>query len=591
LKSSSSNIKIIAVIVVAIFLLVIDINTELGVSSGINYVLLVLMSFLFVQPTKVILLAFISTILIFLGWYLSPSGGEFWKICLNRSYSLIAVWSVSIVLFNFLKSRINLNNQKNKSELLSTELKQQLDTLNAAAIVSITDKEGNIIFVNEMFCNISKYSKEELIGNNHRMLKSHFHSDGLFIGMWAAISKGKVWKGEICNIAKDGTTYWVATTISPFTNEKGEVEKYVSVRFDITHQKEQEIMLLEQTKQLKIGHQTIEELNKERFTKLIEHSSDITCIIDKMGKMNFVSPSITRIMGYSKNELLGSNVFDYIHPNDVQLARDNFFINYKKSDEDEYNVYRFKTNKGEYKFLRTMHSLHFDTANINGIIINAQDITKLIEFENENKIAIIKAEERERQRISQDLHDGLGQKISAADMYVNSLNEEFKNQLDEETYNVFQMGKKMLNEAANEARLMSYNIMPPSLLQYGLDGAIGGLIKNYQFVNDKMKFHYKSNIEGKRFDENIELAIFRTVQELVNNSIKHAQASLVEISLNRVENELKIKVTDDGVGFVENSKLGLGLLSISQRADVLGGTSSFKSETSKGAQVSVSFPI
>ena len=81
--------------------------------------------------------------------------------------------------------------------------------------------EGNIIFVNDFFCAISEYSREELLGQNHRILKSGKQPDGLFKGMWKAISSGLTWQGEILNISKTGKLYWVETTIMPFKNKEG----------------------------------------------------------------------------------------------------------------------------------------------------------------------------------------------------------------------------------------------------------------------------------------------------------------------------------------------------------------------------------
>ncbi|WP_164848495.1 PAS domain-containing hybrid sensor histidine kinase/response regulator [Halobacteriovorax sp. HLS] len=112
------------------------------------------------------------------------------------------------------------------------------DAVNVSALVSETDIDGNIIFANDQFCKVSQYTKEELIGENHRIIASGVHPKGVFEGMWKTISAGHIWKGEICNKAKDGSFYWVSSTIYPSRNSDGEISKYVSIRFDITKQKE-----------------------------------------------------------------------------------------------------------------------------------------------------------------------------------------------------------------------------------------------------------------------------------------------------------------------------------------------------------------
>ncbi len=134
--------------------------------------------------------------------------------------------------------------------------------IDSTSLVTETDLSGNISYVNDNFCRVSKYSMYELIGKNHRILKSGKQPDGIFKGMWKAISMGLTWQGEILNVSKNGKYYWVETTIMPFKDQSGKIEKYVAIRFDISKQKESEA-LKRQTEALLAAQRDLEESNTE----------------------------------------------------------------------------------------------------------------------------------------------------------------------------------------------------------------------------------------------------------------------------------------------------------------------------------------
>lgn len=149
---------------------------------------------------------------------------------------------------------------KQSPEALQEILEDQIEALDKSAIVAMTDPKGKIIYVNQKFCELSEYTEEELIGKTHRLINSGVHESSYFEDMWKTIQEKQVWRGEICNKAKSGRIYWVDTTIVPFMETSGDIEKYVAIRYEITDRKlaEQQIeverkRMIESEKMASIG--------------------------------------------------------------------------------------------------------------------------------------------------------------------------------------------------------------------------------------------------------------------------------------------------------------------------------------------------
>lgn len=194
--------------------------------------------------------------------------------------------------------KVYLERRERTSELFDYRF-----ALDKAAIVGISDVEGRFIYTNDNFTKASKYNRSELSGIHHSVIWSGYHPPGYFDELKIAMQDGKPFKGEFCNKAKDGSLYWVESTIVPFLDEDGKVYQYLSINYDITERKkiEEEI-----------------KASEEKFRNLVEQAGDAIFIIDPdVALLTEVNIAASKLLGYTREELLSLSFDQVFFPEDI----------------------------------------------------------------------------------------------------------------------------------------------------------------------------------------------------------------------------------------------------------------------------------
>jgi len=257
---------------------------------------------------------------------------------------------------------INLEKQRD-------ELAKHIRALNEHAIVSVADTAGNIIYANDKFCEISQYAREEVIGENHRLINSGFHPPEFFNELWATISQGKVWHGNIRNRRKDGSYYWVASTIVPFLDRQGLPERFFSIRTDITH-----ALAIDEALQK----------SEARFRLLAENALDVISLHDPDGRYAYISPSCQRVLGYAPGDLVGRDGYELVHPDDIEIVRNKLHQPALRGELAECEYVRVRCRSGQYIWVSiSAVPTRDEDGRIINIQVSAHDVTARKEMEEE----------------------------------------------------------------------------------------------------------------------------------------------------------------------------------------------------------------
>jgi PAS domain S-box-containing protein len=424
--------------------------------------------------------------------------------------------------------------------------------LDQSSIIAITDAKGIIISANENFCNISKYNKDELIGKSHRVVNSGYHTKEFFKEMWQTIGAGKVWRGEIKNKTKEGTFYWVNSTIIPFLDVNKNPIQYLSIRFDITEKK--------------LSEEAIQQSN-ERFNLVAKATNDAiwdwdltTNIVLRTGE------GFNILFGYENEEADSDNAFWFkkVHKGDLEklLSKRNKIFNDPAALywEDEY---RFKKSDGHYATVYDKGYIIRDAAGKAIRVIGAtQDISKLRENEYHlaemNETLQIKAKELadsnlELEQFAYVASHDLQEPLRMITGFLGLIEKKYGNALDEN-------GKKFIDFAVDGALRMRLLIL--DLLEYSRVGRmenedenldLNELVKEIELLLSSQILEKNASIQvGKLPTIHAKKApLLQVFTNLIGNALKYSRKDTpvqINIAAKELSKHWQFEIADNGLG-------------------------------------------
>jgi PAS domain S-box-containing protein len=438
------------------------------------------------------------------------------------------------------------------NEALQMAGRSLLMSASQAALIAITDIQGTIRYVNQKFIEVSQYSWENLIGQNHRILKSGYHTPAFYQTLWKTISGGKMWRGDIKNRAKDGSFYWVDTSITPIFEDKA-VVGYMAVRFLITDRKAAEQELLLQ------GEATLSILEDvEKSTGDLEKSNEelkkLVLAVDNLNELvyianpatlapEYVNPAVSKIYGYSQDQFLARPAIwaRAIHPDDKNRVLRHFkaLQKSKKSGRTEYRIIR---KDGAIRWVIDSSTwLHVKSGRAGHMIGVLYDVTQLKQAEQARNMIFVNT--------SHELKTPIVPILIQAEMLK-------KGELGTLTAQQKESVELILRNMLRLARLIN-DLMEISRIQ------AGGLALSLQLVNLRHLVaseiaKFKPIAEGKGVklrgdvsdlhvtcDEN---RIKQVLTNLIDNALKFTRKGSITITARRKGGIAVIRVTDTGIG-------------------------------------------
>jgi PAS domain S-box-containing protein len=346
--------------------------------------------------------------------------------------------------------------------------------------------------------------------------------------------------------------------------------------------------------------------SEEKYSTLVEDAL-IGVYIVQNGKIEFANQKFADIFGYSRDELIGMESLRLIHPSDRAMVKEIRSLRLRgKIVPSEY------ASRGTKKNGETIWVLRRNTLiNYKGSIAisgNVADVTKrreieeaLRESENELRILssqLLSAEEKERKRIARELHDGIGQALSAIKFGVENSLRALKNQSRVSDLQSLKAIIPLAQETIEDVRRIVEDLRPSILDDLGVLATIGWICRKFQTIYTAIRIKKKISIQEDEIPSPLKTIIYRVLQEALNNVAKHSKADLVHICLKKKDSKIYFAIEDNGCGFdiektisLKHSRRGLGLASMRERTELSGAAFIIRSVIGAGTKINISWPL
>lgn len=357
----------------------------------------------------------------------------------------------------------------------------------------------------------------------------------------------------------------------------------------------------------------IKEFNEheDRFLQITKHDLQFFWETDSVGIFTYLSPIIKNILGFDNDKYIGNNSFtDIVHKEYKQKIIVSLSDAFIKREDISNQEYLFKHKNGR-KIWLTINGfpIYNKKKNFVGYRGMCRDITERKQAEEDRlnsldqillyqkklknlNLKLINAEENERRKIAEYLHDGIGQTLSILNIKLTYLLE-FEN--TNEVQQIINESSNLVKDSIKETRLITYDLSPPILHESGLVQAVIWKLNQIK-AKHNITTNFKSTEKFLLINHDAKVLLYRSICELLANTIKHANASLIEIGITQIDKEIYITTVDNGQGFINkplcdfNKLNGFGLFSINERLESIDGSITVESEIGKGTKVTLKFP-